>query len=290
MVTSREEKMREVQDEINREERKKIIIKKTIFFIKLFLIIFIVLFSIYFYITRIATHSIIVKEIRISDRDIPRDFDSYKVIYFSDLYFNKDNKDDLNNLVIEINKRKPDLVLFSSKLLKGSISNKDKEYLINSLNSIDTTSGKYALSNDDNEKNILMQSGFTILDNNTTLVYRNTSTPLVLSGLNDVNTFNDLYNGLNNGGYNILLLNNPDDVYNSYYRANLILAGKSLNGEICLTKDKCLYKEDGAKKFFKEHYKVKNKDLYISSGIGTNKYSFRFNARPSIYFFRLASK
>jgi predicted MPP superfamily phosphohydrolase len=43
----------------------------------------------------------------------------------------------------------------------------------------------------------------------------------------------------------------------------------------------------GAKIFYDEYYSLENTKLYISSGIGTNKFKFRFNNRPSFNLYRL---
>ncbi len=289
MITSREEKMRDIQEEINREEERKKrnkIIKKTIKIVAVLLIIIVLM---YFYITRISTHSIIVKEKRVESKDIPENFDSYKIVYFSDLNYDG-NRKDLDNLVKIINERRPNLLIYTGRLIKGKISNSEKEYLIKKLNEIEAVSGKFALYRDDNEKSILIQSSFGILDNDVREIYYNTGSPILLVGIDDIEKSSEILDKFNDTGFKIMILENPDDADNAYYKASMMLAGKSLNGEICLVPDACLYKVDGAKKYYKQYYTVHDIPFYISGGIGTDKYSVRFNSRPMIYFFRLSRK
>ena len=39
--------------------------------------------------------------------------------------------------------------------------------------------------------------------------------------------------------------------------------------------------------YYKKHYKVNDTNLYISNGIGTDKYKFRINSIPSINVYRI---
>lgn len=286
MITSRQEKMHDVQDQIfkdaMRDKRKKIT-KKTI---KIVLIVVLVCTSFYLYVSRISTHGVLVREERIKSRTLPYNFDSYKVIFFSDLYYNKNSKHDLDKTIKLINERKPDLVLYSGSLVKDDISNKDREYLVTKLKSINSSS-KYALVNDDTEKNILIQSGFTTLNNSRAIIYKGIGSPITVTGINDLSSTD------NNEdiGYNIVMLQNPDDAINVYRNADLMLSSGNLAGDVCLIPNSflCLYKTDNSKTYYKHYYKINDIPLYISSGIGTNKIPFRFNARPSIYFFRFTS-
>lgn len=290
MITSREEKMREVQEEIEQVEQKKKRKKFIKKLIKIITILIIIILILYLYIENISTHSIKVREQRIVDRDIPENFDSYKIVYFSDLYYDGKDKKDLDNLVKIINERKPDLILYSGDIIKGNISNKDKEYLISKLKELNAISGKYALTDNDDIKNILLQSEFGTLDDSSELIYYGDGSPINLVGINSKEKNKEILNNTISGGFKIFILKDPDNAKKVRKKASIMLAGKSLNGEICLVPDYlCLYNVDGAKKYYRSFHNVSGVPLYISSGIGTNKFNFRFNSRPSIYFFRLSS-
>jgi predicted MPP superfamily phosphohydrolase len=76
----------------------------------------------------------------------------------------------------------------------------------------------------------------------------------------------------------------------SNYTTDLFLAGHSHNGNIRIPFiNKSIYKVEGAKKYDQDYYKIKNSNLYISSGLGTTN-GIRLFCRPSINFFRLSNK
>ena len=69
-----------------------------------------------------------------------------------------------------------------------------------------------------------------------------------------------------------------------------MLAGHSLNGQIKLPFIGGIIKDKYGKKYYNEYYKLNNTDLYVSGGIGANKYKFRFNNKPSFNLYRLRNK
>ena len=96
---------------------------------------------------------------------------------------------------------------------------------------------------------------------------------------------------LNTYNYKILLTHYPDSVTSVLkYNFDLIASGHSLNGQVRLPFIVGIVLPNGAKKYYKEYYKLNNTDLYISSGIGTSQISFRLFNRPSINFYRLTNK
>ena len=75
-------------------------------------------------------------------------------------------------------------------------------------------------------------------------------------------------------------------------------ANKAADKDVNKSADKELYPSrgslilhflDGSKKYFDDYYKVKNTDIYISGGIGTNEIPLRLFNRPSINLYRLRS-
>ena len=50
------------------------------------------------------------------------------------------------------------------------------------------------------------------------------------------------------------------------------------------------YQSYPEKKYYDEYYELDNTKLYISSGIGTNTFKFRFNSKPSFNLYRLRTK
>ena len=86
-------------------------------------------------------------------------------------------------------------------------------------------------------------------------------------------------------------MHEPDFIDNlNYSYFNLILAGHSHNGQINIPLFGAVTTPEYAKKYYDSYYKVGNSELYISSGLGTSNYNFRFCNKPSINFYRLTKK
>ena len=244
MVTRQEinkEKIEEIENEQKKEQRKKIV--KT--FLKFTFILIISMTTIYTYITYISNQKIITKEYRIIEKELPDNFNGLKIIHFSDLkYKTTINKENLKELIKEINLRKPDLVFFTGDLINKNydITSKEQEELINELKKINTTMGKYAISGDEDKENyttIMNQSDFIILNNESDLIYNKNNNPILLIGLNsslkNERNIDNAYNYFNEDSnnktiYTICLLHETDsiDEITSKYKTNLFLDRKSV--------------------------------------------------------------
>ena len=130
---TREERNEDIQKEIFKEENQAKVKKWMIRTFKFLFIVIVLFVSFFFYNTYVATSSFIVKEERIIDSKLPDNFNGLKVIQFSDLHYGStiDSKK-LKKIVKMINKRNPDIVLFTGDLIskKNDISNKEQEKLI----------------------------------------------------------------------------------------------------------------------------------------------------------------
>ena len=301
---TREELNKAIQNEINEEQnskKKRNIIK---FIIKtiVFAIIFFTLF--FTYTTYISTVKIGVREYRIKNKKIPEALNGMKIIQISDLHYGSTMfNNNVRSLQKMVNKRKPDIVVFTGDLIKKDykLSSKEQEKLINYLKNIDASLGKYAiLGDEDNElvSTIFNQSDFTILRNEYELIFKNNNDAILLIGLTTKNQDIDKAysyfkeDNHNSNIYTITITHMPDvaDELVSTYQTDLILAGHSHNGNIRIPFTKySFFKYDGAKKYDQDYYKINNTRLYISSGLGTQD-GFRLFCRPSINFFRLSNK
>ena len=299
-----EEKQQEIFKEQNKENIKKIV-KKVMKILLIILVIGTIFFS---YTTYVSSVKIKVREYRITEKKIPASFNGLKIIQLTDLHygttmFNENVKD----IVKMTNDRKPDLIVFTGDLINKNykLKNKEQEEIIKKLKKLSASLGKYAIIGDeDNEKtnNILNQANFTILKNESELIYQKNNEPILLVGLSSNSKNQNIekaysyfkQNVFNSNIYTITLLHEPDtvdDIIGSY-NSDLFLAGHSNNGNIRLPFVKySLFKVDGAKKYDQDYYNLGNSKLYISSGLGTtNKSNIRLFCRPSINFFRLSNQ
>lgn len=306
MVT-REEKNKEIQKEIEDEKSRERRIKIVKTFFKTMFIIIILFFIFYLYATYLPTLGLIVKEERITNMNIPTSFNGTKIIHFSDLNYGATiYEKELKNLVKVINKRKPDIVVFSGNIINKEYktSTKEQEKIIKYLKSIDAPIGKYAVmgKNDsrDSFTTIMNQSDFTILDNNYDLIYNN-NTPILITGASSyVNGDRDIDNTFkyfkeethNSNIYTISIMSeteNLDEIITNY-NPDLVLAGNSLNGEIRLPLIGGIIPQEGSSKYIDEYYKVDSTEIFVSSGISSPTTGFRLFNNPSINFFRLTNK
>ena len=300
---TREELNKEIHEEINEEnknKKNKSIIKFTIK-ATLFIIIFFTLF--YSYTTYISTVKIGVREYRITNKKIPNSMNGLKIIHISDLHYGSTiyNKN-VKEIEEMINIRKPDIVVFTGDLIKKDykLKSKEQEKLINHLKNINASLGKYAILGDQDTElvgTIFNQSNFTILRNESELIYKNNNEAILLIGLTskdqNIDKAYSYFKEENHNAniYTITLVHKPDttdEIIN--HPTDLILAGHSHNGNIRIPFiNYPLYKYDGAKKYNQEYYKINNTKLYISSGLGTTN-GFRLFCRPSINFYRISNK
>ena len=257
-------------------------------------ILLIILFITLIYSRFIGTTILETNEIVITDT-INESYNGLKIVHFSDLHYKKvitENK--VKEIIKEINKLKPDLVIFTGDLINKDyqLQNNDINFLIEQFSKITSKYGCYSLlgDNDNNEKeiikNIYIQSNFTIIDHSYNYIYNEANNKILISDYIDetIELINDP------SIYKILLTHFPDNIdtlLNSNKNINLILAGHSLNGSINIPYIKKLFLPTNAKKYYEPHYRINNTNIYISNGIGVDKINFRLFNHPSINFYRI---
>jgi len=265
------------------------------------IVVFLISFTLWFLYARyVGTKGLIVREYKL-EYTIDDNFNGLKIIHFSDLNFKTTvSKKDIENLVTKINFIKPDLVIFSGNLIYNkNINESDKSMLIEYLSKLNPSLGKYAVKGNtdtDLSNEILLKSGFNILNNSYELIYKNSPTPILISGINssDQNINDKLKETLdylkeNQITFKILVSHEPDAAA-TFTNFNLILSGNSLNGQIILPFLGGIIKYKGSLIYDSKFYQLDNSSLFISGGIGTTKLKLRFNNKPSINFYRIIKK
>ena len=159
---------------------------------KLFIYLFIIglLFILYSYF--IGTKGLLIREYAIINDKIPKSFNGFKIVHFSDLHYGTTiHQKEMKQLVNTINELKPDLVVFTGDLLDERINLSDNQVndLITSLNKINATINKYIISgNHDIHPKfnyILDNINFINLDSKNTNIYYKDNIPITLVGIAD---------------------------------------------------------------------------------------------------------
>ncbi len=278
----------------------------------IFLIFFILIITgTLLYSRYIGTTGLNIKEYRLTYKKLTDDFYGLKIIHLTDIHYGRTiHKKELDHIKKEVNLMKPDIIVFTGDLIdKDTKLSKEDLKIINAfLNGLEANIGKYAITgnHDYGFKNydiILENGGFTNLNDKYELIYTNTTNNILLAGvstniygkktikekLND--TFEYLKNTDNKPVLSILIMHEPDFIDDiDYSKFNLVLAGHSHNGQVRLPFVGALIKPNYAQKYYDEHYKIKNTDLYISSGIGVSEVNFRLFNRPSVNLYRLTNR
>ncbi len=294
--------------EEKRVDRYKVNKFKVILYI--FLILLITLGLIVLWSRFISTSGLKVKEYKIVNNTLPDSFYGFKIIHFSDVHYGKTtDKHALKKIVDKINLINPDLVLFTGDLIDKDTDITDKliTELTSLLNKINAKNGKYAIKGNhdyssDSFLEIMENSDFTILENSYDLIYNDINDYIYLGGLSssikselDFEKTLDYFKqeNVNKDIFSIIMMHEPDNIdelLNINDNVSMVLSGHSHGGQIRLPIIGPLGKINGAIKYPNEYYKVNNTKLYVSSGIGTTTYPFRFMNKPSINFYRLYNK
>ncbi|MDE5630755.1 MAG: metallophosphoesterase, partial [Bacilli bacterium] len=255
----------------------------------------------------ISTSGLIVKEYAIKNNKLNDDYDGFKIVHFTDLHYGSTVfEDELKNVVNEINKQNPDIVVFTGDLIESGVILDDDEIntLIKELKKIEPKIETFAVDGnhdyDDNGYFAKVMEGLEwhVLNNTYEFVYGNSKTPIVFVGLKDLmygkQDYENAFSFINENDeelYTIVLAHEPDQIMEfSNYNFDLVLSGHSHLGQVRIPFIGALYTPVGSKKYYDEYYKVNNADLYISGGIGTSTIKFRFFDKPSINLYRFYTK
>lgn len=261
----------------------------TIIFILLIIIFITLIYSRFIGTTILETNEIVITD------TISTSYDGLKIVHFSDLHYKKViTNEQVKEIIKEINKLKPDLVIFTGDLINKDyeLQNNDINFLIEELSKITSKYGCYSILGDNDKsaietvKNIYIQSNFNIIENSYNIIYNESNNKILISDYIDeeIELIND------NSIYKIILTHEPDNIdnlINTNKNINLILAGHSLNGSINIPYLKKLFLPNNAKKYYEPHYLINNTNIYISNGIGVDRINFRLFNHPSINFYRI---
>lgn len=276
--------------------------------LSIFLFLVVIVVIIFLYAKYSGIKGLIVKEYRVKSEILTNNFSGLKIIHFSDLLYKSTvDKEDVKNLIKRINELKPDIVVFTGDLINknAKINNEDIEFLEEELESISAKVGKYAIYGDEDYsiesyKTIMEKSKFKILNNSyDEIFYKNNESMFIIglpSSLKEEIKLEDAFNFYKEDEkrkFIIVLVHDGKTIRfldESTYEVDLVLGGHSLNGSIVIPYYGGIFIDDGAYKYYQEHYSKGITDIYISSGVGTNKYPYRIFNKPSFNLYRLKAQ
>ena len=276
--------------------------------LSIFLFLVVIVVTIFLYAKYSGIKGLIVKEYRVKSEILTNNFSGLKIIHFSDLLYKSTvDKEDVKNLVKRINELKPDIVVFTGDLINknAKITNEDIEFLEEELESIKAKVGKYAIYGDEDYsiesyKTIMEKSKFKILNNSyDEIFYKNNESMFIIglpSSLKEEIKLEDAFNFYKEDEKRKFIIDLVHDgktirfLDESTYEVDLVLGGHSLNGSVVIPYYGGIFIDDGAYKYYQEHYSKGITDIYISSGVGTNKYPYRIFNKPSFNLYRLKAQ
>ncbi len=264
---------------MNNEKKKR----KLKWQIKLFL--YVSLIVLYSFI--IGPKGIFIKDYIIKSNKISDDMHGIKILQFSDLHYGSTvSNNTVENLINNINKSKPDIVIFTGDLIDENykLSKNNKIKIIDNLSKIKSTYGKYYIDGEEDgdlSDDILNNAGFINIDSSEKIIYLKNSSKILLTGPNSENIckYDEIKPNIK-----IVALHNPDSInYITDCSFDIAFAGHTHNGQINIYKLKDLLIHS---KYKKTYQRVKNTRLYVNPGIGTSKIKVRLFNHPTINLYR----
>lgn len=248
----------------------------------------------------IEARNIKLKEMTFLSNNIPDTFDGKKIVFISDIHAGKYFAGkDVAELVRRVNERNPDIII-----LGGDNTVKDTAYSAPFFKEIAKLKSKYGvfsvLGNHDYWEDPqliqkgLINCGFNICDNQSYWIKEGNDS-IKIGGVGefweDIQIIENTTKDVKQNDFCILLSHNPDymEILNTD-KVDLMLSGHTHGGQVTLfgfyapvmpSTWHPEYLQTGQK--YRYGWKEKNSTkLYVTTGIGMDKFPFRFFAQPEI--------
>ena len=283
--------------------------RKMRLWVKLLILFFLSIILTILYSRYISTSGLFIKEYLVIDEDLPNSFNGIKIAHITDVHYGQTiHKKELEKVVKAVNEYQPDIIVITGDLLDRDIiyDSKDITDISKTLSKLEASLGKYIImGNHDNVQDvyeeIVQKSGLTYLNEDYQILYNYGNEPILIAGISTGEYSNktpqekvaDATKKIKeeNINYSILIMHEPDYIDDIDYKSfDLVLAGHSHAGQVRLPLIGAIILPPHAQKYYDEHYKIDDTNLYISSGIGTSTIKFRWFNRPSINLYRLVKK
>lgn len=277
--------------------------------ILLILIVFILFISLtYFNAFYINPTTITVREEVIYNDKIKEDLNGLTILFFSDLHYGTSiNETNIDKLIQKINSFDADIILFGGDLIDhfslNPLNEDETNFLVQNLKDINGKYGKFAVYGNhdidspivkDNVYNILKQSDFEVLENESVMVRKGGDSFIHIVGIDSLLLGNpdisSAYSMIKDNSYTIALCHTPD-IFNDINddKTDLMLSGHSHGGQIYFPFVNNLYRPIGTQIYFKGKYNRENTTLDITNGVGTTKKDIRLFADAEIVVYKFKS-
>ena len=261
----------------------------------------------YFYAREVEPRMLDITRHTIKNAALPSGFDGVRVIQFSDTHIGfQYTMEQLKQLITKINKFKPDLIVFTGDLLDDPRNFTEKKELITMLSNLDAPLGKFAVYGNhdhggygsDLYKQIMEQSGFTLLLNTSANIKLLDGSSIWIAGIDDAMLGKPDLNAsmakIPTDSYTILLSHAPDKAEEAaQHPIQMQMSGHSHGGQIQIPFYGPLVTPPFAENYVEGFYTVGPNDgltLYVNRGLGTTRLPFRFLSQPELAIFTLISE
>jgi uncharacterized protein len=242
-----------------------------------------------------------IKEVRLKVKNLPKAFDGWKIVQFSDVHLGFHyGIEDFKPVIRKINQLNPDIIFFTGDLVQ--IGYTEPELAIPLLQELKARGGKWAVIGNhdfytkDQVTMALENAQFKMLKNSHGVIEHGQQR-LYIAGLDDmmygVPNVRKAVEGLNEDDCILLLAHEPDIAdENSKYSISGQFSGHSHGGQVRLPFYGPIIKQVLAKKYMDGLYWVgeRKMPLYVNRGIGTTNVAVRFFCRPEITVFYLSTE
>ncbi|MCM3667576.1 metallophosphoesterase [Mesobacillus maritimus] len=261
----------------------------------------------YYYANEIEPRLLDVTQYKLKHSSIPKDFNGFRIIQFSDTHLGFHyNLAQFQKLIKKINDLQPDLIVFTGDLLDHPTEFNQVSDVTKILSNLNSRYGKFAVYGNhdhggygtDIYKEIIINSGFTLLVNDSKPITLPNGNSIYLLGIDDAMLGQpDIKAALQNTeeqSYKILLSHAPDLAETtSLYPIQLQLSGHSHGGQIQLPFYGPVVTPPFGEKYPEGFYLLGTHNeltLYVNRGIGTTRLPFRMFSKPELTLFTLSSE
>ncbi len=245
---------------------------------------------------RVNPFQISVREEILESDLIPAKAEGSRIVYFSDLLYETENKEDTKKLVEKINAFDPDLIVFGGDLTAKRLSPGETEELTKILSGL-RSNGKYAvpgeedLNNREQNVRILNDASFQILEDRNARVFLNEGAAINLVGVSPdlrKEDHSNAFEGLTMNTFTLVCVHYPDQFSGlPFEKGGYVLAGHSLGGQVYFPVISLFTRSEGAVTYLRGKQFRNDTTLDITNGLGMRKEKVRFLADREFVVYRL---